>query len=122
MPHPPQAQARPMPNAEAAEFDWYVGIDCGGAAHHVCVLDAPGHRVGERAVAHSGQELAAFVAWLHELAGPSLARVAVALETPHGRPAHGQLAEHSAQILERRLRRAAEAGCAGARSSARRGR
>jgi len=33
MPHPPEAQARSMPNAEAAEFDCYVWIDRGGALH-----------------------------------------------------------------------------------------
>jgi transposase len=75
------------PNVDRAlEFDWYVGIDCGGATHQVCVLDAAGQRVAERAVAHSGAALGAFRAWLHELAGPSLARVAVGLETPHGGP------------------------------------
>jgi transposase len=116
MPHPPEAPARSMPNAEAAEFDWYVGIDCGGATHQVWVLDAHGHRVGERAVAHSGQELAAFVAWLHELAGPSLVRVAVGLETPHGGPVALCL-EHGAAVfainpkqLERFRERASAAG------------
>ena len=75
------------PNGDrATEFDWYVGIDCGGATHQVCLLDAAGQRVGERAVAHSGTALSAFRAWLHERVGPSLARVAVGLETPHGGP------------------------------------
>ena len=75
-----------LPNAAEATFDWYVGIDCGGATHQVCVLDGVGRRVAERAVAHSGPELAAFGAWLHELAGPSLARVAVGLESPQAGP------------------------------------
>ena len=116
MPHPPDAPARSMPNAEAVEFDWYVGIDCGGATHQVWVLDAQGHRVGERAVAHSGAALAAFVAWLHELAGPSLARVAVGVETPHGGPVALCL-EHGAAVfainpkqLERFRERASAAG------------
>jgi len=116
MPHSPEAQARSRPNAEAAEFDWYVGIDCGGATHQVAVLDAHGHRVAERAVGHSGQELTAFVAWLHELAGPSLARVAVGLETPHGGPVALCL-EHGAAVfainpkqLERFRERASAAG------------
>ena len=105
-----------MPNAEAAEFDWYVGIDCGGATHQVALLDAHGHRVGERAVGHSGQEVTAFVAWLHEVAGPSLARVAVGLETPHGGPVALCL-EHGAAVftinpkqLERFRERASAAG------------
>ena len=116
MPHPREAQARPMPNAAAVEFDWYVGIDCGGAAHQVWVLDAQGRRVGERVVAHSGAAFAAFVAWLHELAGPSLARVAVGLETPHGGPVALCL-EHGAAVfainpkqLERFRERASAAG------------
>ena len=116
MSHPPEAPARSMPNVEAAAFDWYVGIDCGGATHQVGVLDAHGHRVGERAVAHSGQALTAFAAWLHELAGPSLARVAVGLETPHGGPVALCL-EHGAAVftinpkqLERFRERASAAG------------
>ena len=116
MSHSPQAPARSMPNVEAAEFDWYVGVDCGGATHQVCVLDAQGRPVGERAVAHSGQELTAFVAWLHGLAGPSLARVAVGLETPHGGPVALCL-EHGAAVfainpkqLERFRERASAAG------------
>jgi transposase len=116
MPRPREPRDRPTPNADAAEFDWYVGVDCGGATHQVCVLDAHGHRVGERAVAHSGQELTAFVAWLHEVAGPSLARVAVGLETPHGGPVALCL-EHGAAVfainpkqLERFRERASAAG------------
>jgi len=116
MSHPPEAPARSMPNVEAAAFDWYVGIDCGGATHQVGVLDAHGARVGERAVAHSGQALTAFAAWLHELAGPSLARVAVGLETPHGGPVALCL-EHGAAVftinpkqLERFRERASAAG------------
>jgi transposase len=75
-----------IPNAEEATFDWYVGIDCGGTTHQVCVLDAAGRRIAERAVAHTGQDLAAFGHWLHELAGPSLARVAVGFESPQAGP------------------------------------
>jgi len=84
---PSVPDARPTPNADrTGDFDWYVGIDGGGATHQVCVLDAAGQRVAECAVAHSGAALTAFGAWLRELAGPSLARVAVGLETPHGGP------------------------------------
>lgn len=75
-----------LPNVDEAMFDWYVGIDCGSTTHQVCVLDAAGRRVAERAVAHSGQDLAAFGHWLHELAGPALARVAVGLESPQAAP------------------------------------
>jgi transposase len=87
-----------MPNAAGGEFDWYVGIDGGGAAHQVCVLDAAGRLAGERAVAHAGADLAALAAWLHELAGPSLARVAVGLESRHAGPVALCL-EHGAAVF-----------------------
>ena len=74
------------PTVDEATFEWYVGIDGGSPTHHVCVLDAAGRRVAERAVAHTGQDLAAFGRWLHELAGPSLACVAVGLESPQAAP------------------------------------
>ena len=105
-----------VPNALEAAYDWYVGIDCGGATHQVCVLDAWGRVVGERAVAHGGQELAALGAWLHELAGPSLARVAVGVEHPHGGPVALCLEQGAAVFainpkqLERFRERASAAG------------
>lgn len=105
-----------VPNAAEHEFDWYVGIDGGGATHQVCVLDAAGRPVGERAVAHAGADLAALAAWLHELAGPSLARVAVGLESRHAGPVALCL-EHGAAVfainpkqLERFRERASAAG------------
>jgi transposase len=105
-----------MPNAPEREFDWYVGIDGGGATHQVCVLDAAGRRAGERAVAHAGADLATLAAWLHELAGPSLARVAVGLESRHAGPVALCL-EHGAAVfainpkqLERFRERASAAG------------
>lgn len=106
----------PTPNVTADAFDWYVGIDGGGASHQVCVLDTAGAVVEERAVAHSGPALAALVARLHELAGPSLARVAVGIEQPHGGPVAACL-EHGAAVfainpkqLERFRERATAAG------------
>lgn len=105
-----------VPNAAEHEFDWYVGIDGGGATHQVCVLDAAGRRAGERAVAHAGADLATLAAWLHELAGPSLARVAVGLESRHAGPVALCL-EHGAAVfainpkqLERFRERASAAG------------
>jgi transposase len=115
VPDVPDLPGRAEPNA-ADEFDWYVGIDCGGATHRVCVLDARGARVAERAVAHSGEALGALGAWLHALAGPSLARVAVGLETPHGGPVALCLAAGAAVFainpkqLERFRERASAAG------------
>ena len=105
-----------VPNAAESEFDWYVGIDGGGATHQVCVLDAAGRAAGERAVAHAGADLATLAAWLHELAGPSLARVAVGVESRHAGPVALCL-EHGAAVfainpkqLERFRERASAAG------------
>jgi transposase len=106
--------APPAPNADESEFDWYVGIDCGGASHDVCALDASGRCVAERTVGHTGADLTAFGAWLHELAGPSLARVAVGLETPHGGPVALCLAHGAAvfAINPKQLERFRERGSA----------
>ena len=115
-----------VPNAPApVDFDWYVGIDCGGATHQACVLDAVGREVGVRAVPHSGAGLAAFEAWLHEVAGPSLTRVAVGLETPHGAPVALCLAAGAAVFainpkqLERFRERVSAAGAKDDRRDAR---
>jgi transposase len=116
MRRPTLESAPTAPNAAESEFDWYVGIDGGGATHQVCVLDAAGRAVGERAVAHAGADLAALAAWLHEVAGPSLARVAVGLESRHAGPVALCL-EHGAAVfainpkqLERFRERASAAG------------
>jgi transposase len=122
MRRPTEESAPAVPNAVAGEFDWYVGIDGGGAAHQVCVLDAAGRVAGERAVAHAGAALAAWAAWLHELAGPSLARVAVGLESRHAGPVALCL-EHGAAVFAinpKQLERFRErAGAAGAKDDRR---
>jgi transposase len=62
---------------------WFAGVDWGSERHHVCLLDAAGQVVGERAFRHGGAGLAALCDWLVSVAGePS--RVAVAIEVPHG--------------------------------------
>ena len=116
MRRPSEESVPVLPNAAESEFDWYVGIDGGGATHQVCVLDAAGRAAGERAVAHAGADLATLAAWLHELAGPSLARVAVGLESRHAGPVALCL-EHGAAVfainpkqLERFRERASAAG------------
>jgi transposase len=63
-------------------FDWYVGIDWASEVHQVCLVDDRGVVRGERAVRHSGEELAALAAWLIEGAAPE--RIAVGIELPHG--------------------------------------
>jgi hypothetical protein len=42
----------------------YAGVDWASATHQVCVLDAAGRLLGERAFPHDGQGLAAMAAWI----------------------------------------------------------
>ena len=62
---------------------WFGGIDWGSEKHQVCLLDAAGTVVGERAFRHGGAGLAALCDWLVSVAGEP-GRVAVAIEVPHG--------------------------------------
>src|SRR3954464_14348121 len=62
---------------------WFAGVDWGSEKHQVCMLDAAGTVVGERAFAHGGAGLAALCDWLVSMAGDP-GSVAVALEVPHG--------------------------------------
>jgi hypothetical protein len=68
----------------AKGLTWWVGLDWGTRQHAVCVQDAAGTVVGERTVAHSGEGLAALVAWLQEVTTGALDRVGVVLEAPRG--------------------------------------
>src|SRR3982750_74534 len=43
---------------------WFAGIDWGSERHQVCLLDAAGQVVGERAFRHGGAGLAALCDWL----------------------------------------------------------
>lgn len=62
---------------------WFAGVDWGSESHQVCVVDAAGKVVGERAFPHGGAGLAALADWLVAVAGTPEA-VAVAIETPRG--------------------------------------
>src|SRR3954447_15507679 len=62
---------------------WFAGVDWGSERHQVCLLDAAGQVVGERAFRHGGAGLAALCDWLLSVAGEP-GRVAVAIEVPHG--------------------------------------
>jgi transposase len=62
---------------------WFAGVDWGSEKHQVCLLDAAGTVVGERAFAHDGAGLAALCDWLVSMAGHP-GTVAVAIEVPHG--------------------------------------
>lgn len=65
-------------------YQLLVGVDWASASHQVCVLDADGKKLRERAVAHRAQEVTAFVDWVIEQAGGDPGRVAVAIELPRG--------------------------------------
>ena len=43
---------------------WFAGVDWGSERHQVCLLDAAGQVVGERAFRHGGAGLAALCDWL----------------------------------------------------------
>jgi transposase len=65
-------------------FEWFAGIDWASQAHQVCLIDAGGKIVGERAFVHGGAGLAELCAWLLSSTGAEPARIAVAIEVPHG--------------------------------------
>jgi transposase len=66
------------------EYRIYVGIDWATEAHQACVLNNAGRMLAERSFAHTGEAVAAFAQWLHELAGGEPAQVAIAIEVPRG--------------------------------------
>src|SRR5216683_5425433 len=53
-------------------------------AHQACVLDSRGRILAERPFAHTGDAIAAFAQWLHEVAGDEPGQVAIAIEIPRG--------------------------------------
>src|SRR4051794_41960876 len=70
---------------------WFAGVDWGSERHQVCLLDAAGAVVGERAFAHGGAGLVALGDWLVSLAGDPGA-VAAGVPGAHG-PGAGGLPE-----------------------------
>src|SRR3982750_1839606 len=48
----------------AGVVSWFAGVDWGSERHQVCLLDAAGQVVGERAFRHDGAGLAALCDWL----------------------------------------------------------
>lgn len=59
-----------------------VGVDWGGSAHAVCVIDGQGQVVDRCATGHDREGLATLVAWLKRHAAPGETRVAI--ERPSG--------------------------------------
>ena len=66
------------------EYQIYVGIDWATEAHQAWVLDSRGRILAERSFAHTGDAIAAFAQWLHEVAGDEPGQVAIAIEIPRG--------------------------------------
>jgi Transposase len=66
------------------EFDWFVGVDWATAARRCSVQAADGTTVADRVVEHTATAITAFLDWMTERTGGSLARVAVAIEIPRG--------------------------------------
>src|SRR3712207_9236820 len=69
---------------------WFAGVDWGSGKHQVCLLDAAGTVVGERAFAHGGAGLVALCDWLVSVAGHP-GDVAVASEGAAGAGGGGLL-------------------------------
>jgi len=63
----------------------FVGVDWATQTHHVFVLDANGHKLGERGFRHGGAGLGKMTCWIQSLSGgmPTDA-VHAAIEVPHG--------------------------------------
>jgi Transposase len=48
----------------AEDLEWFVGIDWASQSHQVCLVDARGECLGERAVAHGGLGIEELYDWL----------------------------------------------------------
>ena len=76
---------------------WFVGVDWGSQKHQVCVTDAAGEVLGERAFEHGGAGLSAMADWLLSFAAGAAGDVGVAIETPRG-PVVESLMEHGIAV------------------------
>ena len=63
---------------------WFAGIDWARQTHQVCLIDADGKMIGERAFANGRAGFADLCAWLLSMTGAEPAAMAVAIEVPHG--------------------------------------
>ena len=64
-------------------YELFVGVDWATEAHQVCLLSPAGQRLEELVVPHTGAELAALRTALQQRVSAP-ARIAVAIEVPHG--------------------------------------
>ena len=83
-----------MPNDE---YQLYVGVDWATQAHQVCMLDPGGDRVAEHSMPHTGAGLAALRTDLRQRVSDP-ARIAVAIEVPHGAVVDALL-EHGCHVF-----------------------
>jgi transposase len=79
------------------EIVWFVGVDWASQSHQVCLVDARGECMGERAVAHGGAGIAELCEWLMARTGARPEAIAVAIEVPHG-PVVEALLEHGFRV------------------------
>ncbi|HSU32763.1 MAG TPA: IS110 family transposase [Bryobacteraceae bacterium] len=66
------------------KYQWFVGIDWGGEAHQVCVLDRDRRKLGERSIKHDGEGIGELIKWVGAMVAGEPAAMAAALEVPHG--------------------------------------
>ena len=66
------------------KYDFFVGIDLGQWLHMASVVDAKGEFLGETGFPHSREGLSRTIDWLLEVTSQDTARIAVAIEKPHG--------------------------------------
>src|SRR5438093_13632017 len=69
----------------AEEIEWFVGIDWASQSHQVCLVDARGECLGERAVAHGGLGIEELCDWLIARTGAAPEVIGVAIEMTQGR-------------------------------------
>ncbi|MBV9226954.1 MAG: IS110 family transposase [Acidobacteriaceae bacterium] len=84
--------------AVAVTCHFFVGIDWGNEAHHVCVLNREAQIVQERRIQHTASAVAEFLDWLSGLALDFPESMAVAIEVPHG-PLVEELLERRFHVL-----------------------
>ena len=68
----------------AEEIEWFVGIDWASQSHQVCLVDARGECLGERAVAHGGSGIEELCDWLIARTGATPEVIGVAIEMTQG--------------------------------------
>src|SRR6516164_11057834 len=68
----------------AEEVEWFVGTDWASQSHQVCLVDAHGACLGERAVAHGGAGIEELCDWLIARTGATPEVIGVAIEMTQG--------------------------------------